>query len=104
MKYPRILITGTKGTIGRILAKALLDSFDIYGLDIIGEENERNYKVDISNYEELDKVFKRTGPIKSVVHLAADPRVDADWNSILKKNIIGTRNVYEYARKYGTKK
>ena len=104
MKYPRILITGAKGTIGRILAKALLDSFDVYGLDIVGEENKRNYKADISNYEELDKVFERIGPIESVIHLAADPEVDADWNSILKKNIIGTRNVYECTRKYGIKK
>lgn len=104
MKYPRILITGAKGLIGRILTKALSDSFDVYGLDIVGEENEGNYKVDGSNYEELDKVFKKIGDIESVIHLAADARVEADWESILKNNIIGTRNVYECARKYGIRK
>lgn len=104
MKYPRILITGSRGKIGRVLAKALPDSFDVYGLDIVGEENERNYKADISNYEELDKVFLKIGPIHSVIHLAADPREGADWKSVLKNNIIGTRNVYECARKHGIRK
>lgn len=104
MKYPKILITGSRGTVGIILGKALVDSFDVYGLDIVGEENERNYKVDISNYEELDKVFKRISPVDSVIHLAADPRENAGWESILKNNIIGTRNVYECARRYGIKR
>jgi nucleoside-diphosphate-sugar epimerase len=101
MKYPRILFTGSKGKIGRILARALLDSFDVYGLDIAGEEDEKNYKADISDYEELDRIFKDIVPLESVIHLAADPRVDADWASIIKNNIIGTRNVYECASKHG---
>jgi nucleoside-diphosphate-sugar epimerase len=104
MKYPRILITGSYGTIGRILAKGLSDTFDVYGLDIAGEQDERNYKVDISNYEELCKVFKKIGNIEFVIHLAADPRVGADWESILKNNIVGTRNLYECAREYGVTK
>jgi len=83
MKNLRILITGSKGLIGRILANALADSFDIYGLDIVGEQTERHYRVEISNFEALNHAF--TG-------------------SILKNNIIGTRNVYECARKHGIKK
>ena len=104
MKLPRIVITGSKGRLGKILTGSLSDSFDVYGLDIVGEQDERNYRVDISNLEELDCVFKRIGPIKCVVHLAADPRVEADWESVLRNNIMGTRNLYECARKYGIRR
>ncbi len=104
MKNLRILITGSKGLIGRILANALADSFDIYGLDIVGEQTERHYRVEISNFEALNHAFTTIGGIEYIVHLAADPKPNAEWGSILKNNIIGTRNVYECARKHGIKK
>jgi nucleoside-diphosphate-sugar epimerase len=39
-----------------------------------------------------------------VIHLAANPSPTAVWESILKNNIIGTRNVYEAARTSGVKR
>ena len=42
--------------------------------------------------------------IEAVVHLAADPKVNASWNSVLELNIIGTYNVFEAARASGVKK
>ena len=39
-----------------------------------------------------------------VIHLAADPRVGGDWESIVKNNIIGTKNLYEAAKNYGVEK
>jgi len=104
MNHPRILITGSKGLIGRILTKSLVDSFDMYGLDIVGEQTERHYQVDISNFEALNHAFTTIGGIECVVHLAADRKPDAPWESVLKNNIIGTRNVYECARRHGIKK
>ncbi|MDH5795501.1 MAG: NAD(P)-dependent oxidoreductase [Candidatus Bathyarchaeota archaeon] len=41
---------------------------------------------------------------EAVVHLAADARVSASWNSVLKRNIIGTYNVFEAARRSGVRK
>ena len=104
MNHPKILITGSKGLIGRILTNAFVDSFDIYGLDIVGEQTERHYRVDISNFEALNHAFTTIGGIEYVVHLAADPKPNAEWGSILKNNIIGTRNVYECARRHGINK
>lgn len=100
----KILITGSKGVIGGILTNSLSDSFDIYGLDIVGEQNDRHYQADISDYEALDAAFGKIENLKYVIHLAANSAPDADWKSILKNNIIGTRNVYECARKYRIKK
>jgi nucleoside-diphosphate-sugar epimerase len=104
MNHPKMLITGSKGLIGRILTKFLVDSFDMYGLDIVGEHTERHYQVDISNYEALHHAFRAIGGIEYIVHLAADRNPDAPWESVLKNNIIGTRNVYECAQNHGVKK
>ena len=49
-------------------------------------------------------VFEKIGKIDCIIHLAADSRIDADWKSVLKNNIIETKNVYECARIYGVKK
>ncbi len=100
----KILITGSQGLIGRILIKNLSGHFDIYGLDMKDAEDGKHFKADISNYDELDSVFKELGYVDCIVHLAGDPRVDAEWESVLKNNIIGTRNIYECAKKYDVKK
>jgi len=104
MKCPRILITGSRGRVGRVLTGSLSDSFDLYSLDISGEQDQRNYRADISDYKALDFVFTSIGAIEYVVHLAADSRVNADWESILRNNIVGTRNTYECARRHGVRK
>jgi nucleoside-diphosphate-sugar epimerase len=104
MKRPRTLITGSRGRIGSILTNALSDSFDVYGVDVAGEPDERNQRVDTSDLAALESAFSSIGGIEYVVHLAADPRVEADWDSILKNNIIGTHNTYECARRHGVKR
>ncbi len=98
MKHPKVLITGSRGRIGRIVTKSLIDSCDIHGLDIVGEQTERHYRVDISNFEALHHAFGAIGGIEYVVHLAADRNPDAPWESVLKNNIVGTRNVYEFGQ------
>jgi nucleoside-diphosphate-sugar epimerase len=37
--------------------------------------------------------------IDTVVHMAADPRLEAPWESILASNLVGPRNVLEAARR-----
>ncbi len=103
MKKPRVLIIGSKGKIGKILTKNL-SNFEVYGLDIIADNTERYCKADISDLEELRNVFEKISGFDYVIHLAADSRINADWESILKNNIIGTRNVYECTRRYKVKK
>ncbi|HDL60230.1 MAG TPA: NAD(P)-dependent oxidoreductase [candidate division WOR-3 bacterium] len=98
----KLLITGIEGTIGRILREAL-SGYEIYGVDIKDSHFPKYFKVDISDYPMLEEVFREVMP-DYVVHLAADPRVHAPWESVLKNNIIGTRNIYECAKKFGVKK
>lgn len=99
MRRLTILITGSNGLIGKILRKNLSDEFDIVGLDK-NDGGDKYAKVDISNYADLDAAFNKMVSVDCMVHLAADPRENADWESVLRNNIIGTRNIYECARQY----
>jgi len=103
-RKPKILITGSKGRIGEILTGAFSNCLDIYGLDIKEGNGRKYFRADISNYEELDKTFAEIGCVDCIVHLAGDPRVNSSWESVLKNNIIGTRNIYECAKEHRIKK
>jgi nucleoside-diphosphate-sugar epimerase len=104
MGLPRLLTTGSKGKIGTVLIEGLADSFEVYGVDILDTVEERTFRADIADYEQLSSVLRVIAPIPCIVHLAADPRVDAGWDSVLKNNIIGTKNLYEVAKEYEVKK
>ena len=100
MDKPELLITGVLGVIGTILRENLGDSYEIYGLARRGPFSDRVLEADVSSYEKVKEVFQRCGPFDYVVHLAADPRVDAPWDSVLASNIVGARNIYEAAREF----
>jgi len=94
----RLLITGINGLIGTILRKALEGEHEVYGIDLEGEFSDRVLSVDISEYEQTAEAIKHFGELDVIIHLAGNPRVDASWESVLKANIIGTRNLFEAAR------
>jgi len=104
MDLPRLLITGSSGRIGSILAEGLSDLFEIFGVDLIASPRKRTFITDISNHEQLSNVLREIVPLPYIVHLAADPRVGAEWDSVLRNNIIGTKNLYEVAKEYKVKK
>ncbi len=100
MDRPKLLITGIHGAIGSILDRNLGDSYEIYGLARRGPFSDRVFEADVSVYQQVKDAFRKCGPVDYIVHLAADPRVAAPWESILPSNIIGTHNVYEAAREF----
>ena len=105
MDLPKLLITGFNGIIGKILWDNLSHSFELYGIDLCLDKKEKNiFQADISNLEQVNAVFEHMPPISYIVHLAGDPRPDADWQSVLLNNIGGTRNVYEAAQTHGVKR
>jgi nucleoside-diphosphate-sugar epimerase len=103
MDKPKLLITGANGLIGNILWEGLADVYDLTGVDVDGGDDERISAADLSNYAEIEAVMQSTSP-QYVIHLAADPWPDAGWESILKNNIVATRNIYESARVAGVKR
>jgi uronate dehydrogenase len=119
----RVLITGAAGRIGRSLAAHLGDRYDLrllYHRSVPDEHaaalalaRERGQPVRIEgtphevcagDVAELDAMERACGGVDAVAHMAADPRVQAPWDDILKANITGTYNVYEGALRAGAKK
>lgn len=104
MTKEKILITGINGRIGTVIRDALQKTYQVLGCDLSGPFTEDIFRVDVSREEEVTQLFAQHGPFPLLVHLAADPRVDASWKSVLEHNIIGTRNVYHAARQGGTRR
>ncbi len=105
MPFPKLLITGCNGLVGRILWKNLDKDFDLYGLDISSDgQPEKIFQANVSNLEQVKSVFSRIPSLTFVVHLAGDPHVDAGWDSVLMANIIGTKNLYDAAQTFGIKR
>lgn len=96
----RLLITGINGLIGSLLRNALQQTHTVYGMDREGEFSEQILSADISDYTQVAQAVRQFKPLDSIIHLAGNPKVDASWESVLKANIIGTRNIFEAAREF----
>lgn len=98
----RVLVTGMTGRIGGIVRKHLGDRYQLSGLDHMPAEGISGLRVaDISDFDAIRPAFDG---IDTVVHLAADPRVEGSFESNLKNNLIGTYNVFEASRQAGVKR
>lgn len=95
------LITGYNGQLGFDLKKELLkDGVSEDEILIIDVDN-----MDITNKEEVFKIFSKYKP-KYIFHCAAWTNVDLaeeNYDLCYKVNVIGTKNIVDEAKKYGSK-
>jgi UDP-glucuronate 4-epimerase len=120
----KILVTGVAGFIGAKVAEMLLkENKEVFGIDNLNDyydvrlknwrlEKLKKYpnftfkKIDIENLDEVEDLFNN-GQIESVINLAA--RAGVRYSLIdpfvyMRTNAMGTLNLLEMMRKYGTKK
>ena len=117
----RLIVTGGAGFIGSNFIRMALDElpdWKIVNLDALtyagnlenlsDVEDRENYefvKADITDPEELDRVF--AGGADGVVHFAAESHVDRsvlDPSAFIRTNVVGTQNLLNAARKHGTER
>ncbi len=114
-----IFITGVAGFIGFHVAKTLIEA----GHSVVGVDNINDYydvslkqdrlsilqkskyfdfvKLDISDSDSLNALWKRKGPFKKVIHLAAQAGVRysiENPHAYISSNIIGHLNILELCR------
>jgi nucleoside-diphosphate-sugar epimerase len=93
----KILITGSSGKIGQLFVHHLKDRYDLVLTDIVDIPESFGFpfvKADISSLESIRPLFEG---VHTVIHLAADYRREAPWESLLPNNIVGVYNVFEAA-------
>lgn len=117
MSVRRVLVTGVYGLIaGAIyqrldaqperyaacgLARRRQASERVAGDRSLEVPEERFFLADLSDYEALVAAMRG---VDTVVQMAADPRHDGPWESILASNVVGVRNVFEAARCSGVRR
>jgi len=104
----RVLVTGAAGRIGSFFAEHSRNLYDLR-LMVRGDEEKvdeiKAYgEVHTCDLSDLDGFTRLCGEVDTVVHLAADHRVDASWEELLPNNIIGTYNVFVAAKAQGCRR
>ncbi|MBD1170193.1 GDP-mannose 4,6-dehydratase [Pelagibacterales bacterium SAG-MED02] len=112
-----VLITGGAGFIGSHLSEFLVKKkLKVIVIDNLSSGNIKNLKpiekkiifnkIDIANYNKLEKIFKKF-KIKSIFHLAGKADIVpsiVNPKLYFETNVIGTQNILELSRKYKIKK
>ncbi|MGL4759163.1 MAG: dTDP-glucose 4,6-dehydratase [Patescibacteria group bacterium] len=119
--YKTILITGGSGFIGSNFLNKYVELYpnicfinvdcmtyaaDYNNLEINNANNYFFEKVDIRDYQSLEKVFLKYKP-EAIIHFAAESHVDKSIinpSLFVETNVIGTQNLLELAKKHTIKR
>ena len=100
----RILVTGSKGTLGTPLVKELQErGHEVWQCDLQHQRDANYIRADISNYRQLQRVFE-ANQYDYVYHLAAEfGRINGEeyYDTLWETNVIGTRNILEWQKRVG---
>lgn len=117
MSPVKVLVTGVYGLIGGVVYNHLQrqpGQYEVYALARRRHPSERvpaGWRLSIpddrfflADLTDLEALVRAMQGMEVVVHLAADPRHDASWESILASNLIGARNAFEAAHRSGVRR
>lgn len=98
-----VLITGANGNIGRKLRAAWTDVYDLVLLDQTANEDDAD--VIAADLEQMDDDWiTHFHGVDTVVHLAANPDSDADWEDLVGPNLDVLANVFHAAALAGVER
>lgn len=90
-----VIVTGANGRVGTALLDHQNLEYKYIPYDRNPHPDRETIVGDISEYESVKTAFEERD---AVVHLAADPNVDAPFESVMQNNIIGAYNCLEACR------
>lgn len=98
----KILVTGSRGTLGRYLVDELRRrGHTVWGSDIMHYSDELYRRADMSEFRQLERVFEED--FDYVYHLAAEfgrHNGEEYYETLWRTNVIGTRNILELQRRH----
>lgn len=93
----KVLITGAAGRIGSFCTGQWVDRYDLVLTDIREPKETHGFPFHLANLADFDAVRALVEGVDTVVHLGADPSMEATWESLLPNNLVATYNVFEAA-------
>lgn len=99
----RVLVTGAAGSVGQ----QLLPGLSGYGLRLLDREApEETSGAELLTGELTDRALlaRAVAGVDTVVHLAGDPRPDADWEDLVGPNVDGFAALLGAAREHGVRR
>ncbi|MBX3000600.1 MAG: NAD(P)-dependent oxidoreductase [Caldilineaceae bacterium] len=100
----KILLTGAAGRIGTFFRQTYADRYDFILTDQREPQETDGFPFTQADLSDFDIIRTLCDGVDTVVHLGADPRMDAPWESLLPSNVIGLYNVFESARLAGCRR
>src|SRR2546430_25222 len=100
-----VLVTGAAGNIGSYFAEQSCKRYKLRLL-VHDEDDQRKVKrlcdfgeVVTGDIRDVGDLTKHCAGIDTILHLAANPSPEADWDSVLNVNMVGTYNTFIAAQR-----
>ncbi len=100
----KILLTGAAGRIGTFLTDQWKERYELHLTDMREPTETHGFPFTQVNIADYDALYKLCEGVDTVVHMGADPSMDASWESLLPNNVIGTYNAFEAAHQAGCRR
>ena len=105
LRFPRLLLTGAAGGLGRVLRPRLKLMCDTLRVSDIGDLGSAaaGEELQAAALQDRAAVLALRDGVQAVVHLGG-VSTEQPFDLILQANIVGVYNLYEAARRHGTRR
>ena len=98
-----VLLTGAAGGVGRRLRRELAGRYDLRLSDLRAPDDLGDTPFIAADLADPEAVRRAVAGVDAIIHLGGYS-VEADWQTILDANIVGTHTLYEAARQEGVRR